>query len=280
MHDQVETIYQTILYIENHLGEEITVGQIADAAGYSVFHFIRTFNQIVHLTPCDYLMRRRLTEAARRLVDSNWRIIDIAQDFCFNSQEGFTRVFKKMFRITPGQVRNSKRVPIHDQMPARTMEDLYYVNSARFQPPKLEKEESISLKGLMTALDADEEVQRKQRERLRKDLCSLPELRAVARVYEFFSSSDPYWENQYFFVGVDDRDLLMESASLVSRSITAGSYVRINAAEEDRVLALRYVYSTWMPKTGLTALGRMEIVRQDEDLNFRSILIPVEEVVD
>ena len=280
MRDQVEAIFQTIQYIEHHLGDEITVGQMADVAGYSVFHFIRTFNQIVHLTPCDYLMRRRLTEAALRLANSDWRIIDIAQDFCFNSQEGFTRVFKKMFHLTPGQTRKAKRVPIHDLMPARTMEDLQYVISGRFQPPKLENREGISLKGLMTALDVDAEVQVKQRDRIKEDVFGLPEFRSGSGIYEVFSSSDPYWENQYFFAGIEEGDLRMESANLVSRTIPAGLFTRINTAEKDRGLALRYVYSTWIPKEGLIASGNMEIVKQGGESNFRSILIPVEKVID
>jgi len=280
MRDQVERIYQTILYIESHLGEEITVGQMADVAGYSVFHFIRTFNQIVHLSPCDYLMRRRLTEASRRLLTSDWRIIDIAQDYCFNSQEGFTRVFKKMFRVTPGQARKANRVRIHDQISARTMEDLQYLNSSRFQLPKLDNKECISLKGLMTLLDVDEEVHKDQRDRLKRDLYALPEVKSAAVVYEVFSSSSPCWKNQYYFAGVDESNLDLSSSNLVSRTIPAGLFARINAVEDDCVLALRFIYSTWLLKSGLVDFGNMEIVEQGLDSNLRSILIPVERFVD
>lgn len=280
MRDQVDTIYQTILFIERHLSEEITVGQMADTAGYSVFHFIRTFNQVVHHTPCDYLMRRRLTEAARQLIDSNWRIIDIAQDFCFNSHEGFARVFKKMFHLTPGQVRKNKKIPGNNLMPVKTMEDLHYVNGGRFRPPKLEEKEGISLKGLMSALDADEALQRSQCGRLQKDMLALLKNTSDSGFYQVFSSTDPYWENRYYFVGVEDDELKMESASLVSRTIPAGLFVRINAAEEDRVFALRYVYSTWMPKEGLIVSGNMEMIKPHGEAGVVSILIPVQKVVD
>lgn len=280
MHSQIEPIYRTIQFIECHLSEEITVGQMADAAGYSVFHFIRTFNQIVHLTPCDYLMRRRLTEAAQRLVNSNWRIIDIAQDFCFNSQEGFTRVFKKMFHITPGQVQKKKNIVIYDQMPAKTMEDLRYLNSRRFQPPKLVNEENIFLKGLMTVLDTDDEIQRQQRDHLKQDLTLLTGFNPENGMYEVFTSSGIHWENQYFFAGFKGSELEMESANLVDKTIPAGLYAIINAVEEDRSLALRYVHSTWVPSSGLTTVRNMEIVKQNKQSNIRKILIPVERVSD
>ena len=71
MCDQVAPIFQAIEFIESHLQEDITVAQIADAAGYSLFHFMRKFNQMVHHTPYDYLIRRRLTEAAKALIHSD-----------------------------------------------------------------------------------------------------------------------------------------------------------------------------------------------------------------
>jgi len=59
MDPQTERILAALGYIEQHLCEPIMVSDIARAAGYSLFHFIRTFNKIVRHTPYDYLMRRR-----------------------------------------------------------------------------------------------------------------------------------------------------------------------------------------------------------------------------
>jgi AraC-like DNA-binding protein len=47
MYDQVDAIYRAIQYLETHLESDITVSQIAEEVGYSLFHFMRTFNRMV-----------------------------------------------------------------------------------------------------------------------------------------------------------------------------------------------------------------------------------------
>ena len=64
------SMFKAIEFIENNLKREITVADIADAVCYSLYHFCRTFNGAVHHTPYDYLMRRRLSDAARALVET------------------------------------------------------------------------------------------------------------------------------------------------------------------------------------------------------------------
>lgn len=53
-------VYQAIQLIEARLRDGLSVSEMAAAAGYSLYHFIRVFNQVVWHTPYDYLMRRRL----------------------------------------------------------------------------------------------------------------------------------------------------------------------------------------------------------------------------
>jgi AraC family transcriptional regulator len=56
----------------------------------------------------DYIRKRRLSDAAVELCFSQKRIIDIAFEYGFNSQEVFTRAFSKLFGITPGRYRTYK----------------------------------------------------------------------------------------------------------------------------------------------------------------------------
>lgn len=93
-------------YVESHLLEPITLRQLASAAGYSPWHLSRMFAEIAGRTPYEYIRSRRLTEAAMVLRDEDRRVLDVALDFVFDSQEGFTRAFSREFGISPGRYHN------------------------------------------------------------------------------------------------------------------------------------------------------------------------------
>ncbi len=94
--------------MEQHLYDRITVHQIAAASHYSTYHYSRIFRALVGDTPKEYLRKRRLTEAAKRLLTDDVSIIELAMACQFNSQEAFTRAFKGLFNMTPGQYRKIK----------------------------------------------------------------------------------------------------------------------------------------------------------------------------
>ena len=67
----LEPMVTAVTFIEDCLQENIKVADMADAVNFSLFHFCRTFNKIVHHTPYDYLIRRRLSESARLLLETD-----------------------------------------------------------------------------------------------------------------------------------------------------------------------------------------------------------------
>lgn len=81
---------------------------MAEQAGYSVFHFGRIFQGVTGETVMEYVRKRRLTEAAKALLQSNQRILDIALDWQYDSQEAFTRAFKRAYGVPPGTFRRRK----------------------------------------------------------------------------------------------------------------------------------------------------------------------------
>lgn len=102
-----ELINKSIDFIENNLKNDIKVEKIANSIGYSLYHFNRMFAFNVGETPGSYLRKRRLTEAAKDIKDNSKKIINISLDYCFGSQEAFTRSFKNLFDINPLEYRNS-----------------------------------------------------------------------------------------------------------------------------------------------------------------------------
>ncbi|MEK4800884.1 helix-turn-helix domain-containing protein [Oceanobacillus sp. FSL K6-0118] len=98
-------INKTINYIEEHLHESLTMDDIAEQAGFSKFHFHRIFRTAVGMSITEYVRMRRLANASTALLYTNKRILDIAFYYHFESQEAFTRAFKKYYHLPPGQYR-------------------------------------------------------------------------------------------------------------------------------------------------------------------------------
>ena len=101
-------------FIEAHMTEKITMKQLADAAGYSVWHTARMFKELTGKSPFEYIRARRLAIAALRLRDGGERVLDVALDFTFDSNEGFTRAFTPRVRaVSPGTyARTAPAIPL------------------------------------------------------------------------------------------------------------------------------------------------------------------------
>lgn len=100
--EKIKAVQRMQDYIEEHVAEEITLYNLAQAAGYSPWHAARMFKELTGKPPVEYIRARRLSQAAVKLTEKT-RILDVALDFFFASHEGFTRAFSKQFGMTPRQ---------------------------------------------------------------------------------------------------------------------------------------------------------------------------------
>ncbi|CAM2063808.1 AraC family transcriptional regulator [Sulfidibacter corallicola] len=100
-----QQIQSAIDYIEEHLHEELTTAQVASVAAISQWHFQRIFKALTKETLKTYIRCRRMSHTLDRLLGSDARIIDIAMDAGYETQESFTRAFKQMFGMTPNRYR-------------------------------------------------------------------------------------------------------------------------------------------------------------------------------
>lgn len=85
--------------------EPLMIDDVASHAGFSKFHFHRIFLSSVGMSISEYIRVRRLANASAALLYTNERILDIAFHYHFESQEAFTRAFKKYYQLPPGQYR-------------------------------------------------------------------------------------------------------------------------------------------------------------------------------
>lgn len=101
-----EAIQKTLNHIEEHIGEEIPIEELAEIAALSLFYYQRLFTRLVKRPVREYVKLRRLARACGALRDKEIRIIEVAMAYGFGSHETFTRAFKDTYGITPTQYRD------------------------------------------------------------------------------------------------------------------------------------------------------------------------------
>jgi len=105
-------MHQVLAYIDEHLDQPLDLSTLAEVACFSSFHFHRLFAAWMGETLGDYLRRRRIEIAARRLAGQpRTRILTIALSVGFGSAEAFTRAFKSRFGCSPTVWRQGKCSP-------------------------------------------------------------------------------------------------------------------------------------------------------------------------
>jgi AraC-like DNA-binding protein len=92
-------------YIDKYKAEQLSLTDVAKAAGASVFHFCKVFHKGTGLKFTDYVSRVRVEDARTRLLNPNLRISEIAYDVGFQSLTQFNRTFKRVFGQSPTEFR-------------------------------------------------------------------------------------------------------------------------------------------------------------------------------
>ncbi|OSM00096.1 putative AraC family transcriptional regulator [Magnetofaba australis IT-1] len=115
-------------------------------AAFSPYHFHRIFSRLVGKSFARFLRLRRLEWSAMQLLTGNRRILDIALDAQFESQEAFTRAFKRAYGAAPAQFRRHDRVK-RMQTPAAILNPLLLCKGEIMQPEIIENA-SLTLLGL------------------------------------------------------------------------------------------------------------------------------------
>lgn len=95
-------IERCIKFIEEHIKENITIEEVANQSGYSIYHFCRVFSLCMGVSVMEYIRGRKLSLAASELLKGR-KIIDIALDYGFETHSGFVKAFRKAFGYSPTQ---------------------------------------------------------------------------------------------------------------------------------------------------------------------------------
>ncbi len=89
-------------YLEDHFAEPVGLEQLAQLANMSSFHVLRVFRRTLGLTPHVYQTHLRLEHAKHYLLQG-MPLVQVAAETGFVDQSHFSRHFKRVVGISPGQ---------------------------------------------------------------------------------------------------------------------------------------------------------------------------------
>jgi AraC family transcriptional regulator len=263
----LDLMAQALDFIEAHLRDDIAVGDVAAAVSYSVYHFCRTFNQITHHTPYDYLMRRRLAEAARELLQTDRKIIDLAYEYQFNNPETFSRAFKRVFDMQPNQLRKQGGWPWPGLMPRLTLAHLEHIAKGPYLKPIMVERDSLQLAGVMTLVH---EVAANPIELWQIFAAELRHLGGPT-ANEVFSltvyPANAEYPSFFYLLGIPGADTLALNAAWVLKTLPARKYVRFihKGLQRDLPLTFDYACHIWLPQSALRLAAPHILARYPPD---------------
>ncbi|MBI4405968.1 MAG: AraC family transcriptional regulator [Deltaproteobacteria bacterium] len=269
----MKQFFDAIDFAEKHLCEKLSVQQIAEASSFSRYHFCRMFRVLVGESVMEYVRKRRLSIAAERLLKEDVRLIDLAVESQFESQEAFTRAFKNMFQVTPGEYRkfiDPVRLYYRQRFDSKTY---YHLKEGVTMEPKIVGKPAFKIVGMLENHNQDNAHQ-------------IPELwtRFVQRVMgipnrkgtHYFGVSEVIDLKEASFnyiacVEVDDKQTPPEG--MVYREIPANTYAvfthtnRTSSLHDSLQETLQYIWGTWIPKSDYVPVKAPDFELYDERFN-------------
>lgn len=108
--NKMELLTEALEYMEQHLGDNLTTEDVAAACYCSRSTLEKLFRYVNHMSIRDYLVRRRLTRAARDIMNEpDTGILEIALRYGYGTNESFTRAFRTFWNCKPSEFRGAKR---------------------------------------------------------------------------------------------------------------------------------------------------------------------------
>lgn len=101
-----DTIRQMQHYIEQHVGDRLTVEQCALHCAMDRINFSRRFKRATRLAPADYIQHIKMEAAKRKFESTGKNISEVMYEVGYVDVKAFRHIFKKIVGLTPSEYKN------------------------------------------------------------------------------------------------------------------------------------------------------------------------------
>ena len=138
MDDTIErAVERAVRTMHDRLGDPVTIDDLARAALFSKFHFVRIFQRTTGVSPGRFMSAIRLQRAKELLISTSLRVADISALVGYSSVGTFSSRFNGAVGLSPaafrrqgGHVSHISSGPAPEQLPAAL--DVRHLHDNRF----------------------------------------------------------------------------------------------------------------------------------------------------
>lgn len=252
-------IQRGVEYIEAHLDGEIETADVARHAGISHWHFQRIFKALTRETLKSYIRARRMAGALESLSRTDARVLDIALSAGFETQESFTRAFKKAFGVTPAAYRrHGSRFQFVRKLRVDA-EYLSHLHAGVSMEPEVYQQPAMTLVGVTTrffSVDSEKNNLARRLPPLWNDFLSRVgevEHPHAGVCYGVVQQTSARTDELQYHAAIEVSRAGRVPRGMVAVHVPAGRYARFThvgrSAHVDKTVS--YIYGTWLPQSGM-----------------------------
>ena len=264
-------VKNAVHYIELNLTNPLRTEDVARDAAFSKFHFHRIFQSVTGDTVTNYIRKRRLTEAAKELITTHRKIIDIAFDYQFENPESFTRAFRRMFHANPGAYRKGNQPMCHLYCHPNLEAFYQPVHGGLVMEPKFLEKHAFTVVGMRYFGSNPNNDIPKLWDRFIPRTCEITHRCNDTICFGVcFPPEDKSEDGEFEYVaGVETPANAPVPDGMVKRTVPAGKYaVFTHKGPVEKIdETMKFIAGDWHPKSGYTLAERPDFELYDHRFN-------------
>jgi AraC family transcriptional regulator len=261
-------VAKAVWFIETHVADELSLADVATAAGVSRFHMARVFGTATGQSVMRYVRSRRLTEAAKTLANGAPDILSVALEAGYGSHEAFTRAFRDRFGVTPDRARTAASVATLSLTEAFSMDD---IAKTTLTPPRMTDGGPLLIAGLKEHFRFEDLAGLPSLwHRFRPFLGSVPGQIGQTAYGVCYNTDDA--EGFDYIAGVEVADAAAVPKDFESVRLTPQLYAVFTHARHISAVRGTFtaIFNDWLPRSGLQSADAAVFERYDERFDGRT----------